>query len=77
MPITPRDADTADAMFQEIYSEPAVCEHLVSLRERVFVLPLCQIKTALIKSAVFIWRRGRDSNPRVLLAQTDFESAPL
>ena len=26
---------------------------------------------------VFSWRRGRDSNPRVLLAQTDFESAPL
>ena len=25
----------------------------------------------------FSWRRGRDSNPRVLLAQTDFESAPL
>ena len=25
----------------------------------------------------FLWRRGRDSNPRVLLAQTDFESAPL
>ena len=33
-------------------------------------------QTTRVRLGLF-WRRGRDSNPRVLLAQTDFESAPL
>ncbi len=39
-------------------------------------IPLPQTKRTPQRSP-FVWRRGRDSNPRVLLAQTDFESAPL
>ena len=50
------------------------------LRRMVRIHFLCAKKKGSIQPEwvkLNLWRRGRDSNPRVLLAQTDFESAPL
>ena len=65
----PRDADTAAALRLGVSSVPAVCELLVSLREREFVPSLCVKKRSHTKwcNCIF-WRRGRDSNPRVVLS---------
>ena len=41
---SPRDADTAKSLFLVIYYVPAVCELLVSLREREFVPPIAPQK---------------------------------
>ena len=64
--ISPRDADTAKALFLGICSVPAVCEAPVSLRERGFVPSDCDIKINTIHEGwcSFLWRRKRDSNPR-------------
>ena len=75
---TPRDADTAESFCLVVRFLPAVCELLVSLRERGFYPRAVSKKQRHPEWSVFVfWRRERDSNPRVLLAQTDFESAPL
>ena len=65
-PTSPRDADTANALFLVVYSVPAVCELPVSLREREFAPSDCDIKINTIHEGwcSFLWRRKRDSNPR-------------
>ena len=69
-PISPRDADTANALCLESWYVPAVCELPVSLCEREFVPSDCDIKMNTIHEGwcSFLWRRKRDSNPRAFWA---------
>ena len=55
------------------YANPATSSHGEN------PLPLRQKKkhSHTVWCCCVFWRRGRDSNPRVLLAQTDFESVRL
>ena len=57
---SPRDADTARALFLEVCYVPAVCEPFG------FVPSDCDIKINTIREGwcLFLWRRKRDSNPR-------------
>ena len=63
-PTSPRDADTAGALFLEFCSVPAVCE------PSGFVPSDCDIKINTIREGwcSFLWRRKRDSNPRAFWA---------
>ena len=61
-PIAPRDTDTASSLFLVVCSVPAVCEALVSLRERGFVLPPCQTKETLTRSENGIFVGDEDTH---------------